>query len=454
MSTATDHWWEQLRPLFGGRSVIVKHEVVAGALPTVHDVRRLGATDVLVVATGGTGTGPLPTPREADWCSFDVHVEGDMVAGIHAGNRAMAQPPEEVVRRIERFDPDRSAVAVADFLNGAPALCGRPFLAHRRPEWLALDDKTVVDALWDRCGVERAPSEIVDAAPGAVRAAMSRVDRGDGVVVNADAAQGWTGGGSGVRWVRTGSDVDAAVDGWCGPGRRIRVMPFLEGVPCSVHGIVLPDAVIALRPVEMVTLRRPDGGLFYVGCATFWDPPRADRETMRELARQVGAHLRTEVAYRGAFTIDGVMTRDGFRPTELNPRNGAGLNMATRGTDVPLQLLLDAITAGIDADWRPRDLERHLLHLVDRERRGGTWRAVTVRTDALTDERLAIGDVRATWSVGPSALGSFFRAMFDASTFPRGRPAGPAATEVWAYWNERYALGLPPLRAAPDVRTA
>ena len=54
---------------------------------------------------------------------------------------------------------------------------------------------------------------------------------------------------------------------------RVRVMPFLEGVPCSVHGIVLPDGTAALRPVELVTLRRGTD-LVYAGCATFWDPSR------------------------------------------------------------------------------------------------------------------------------------------------------------------------------------
>ena len=51
---------------------------------------------------------------------------------------------------------------------------------------------------------------------------------------------------------------------------------------------------------------------------------------MREAARRVGAVLRDEVAYRGAFTLDGVATVDGFRPTELNPRFGAGLGVITR----------------------------------------------------------------------------------------------------------------------------
>lgn len=85
-------------------------------------------------------------------------------------------------------------------------------------------------------------------------------------------------------------------------------MPFLEGTPCSIHGIVLADEVVALRPVEMLVLRQADGGLFYSGCASYFDPPKQHRESMRALARIVGAKLREEVKFRGAFTVDGVMT--------------------------------------------------------------------------------------------------------------------------------------------------
>jgi hypothetical protein len=96
-------------------------------------------------------------------------------------------------------------------------------------------------------------------------------------------------------------------------------MPFLDGVPCSIHGIVYPHHVIAVRPVEQITLRRVDQQtFFYAGCATFFDPPGAVTEAMRDLARRVGAHLRSTVGFRGAFSVDGVIGADGFRPTELN----------------------------------------------------------------------------------------------------------------------------------------
>ena len=66
---------------------------------------------------------------------------------------------------------------------------------------------------------------------------------------------------------------------------RVRIMPFLEGIPCSIHGIVFETQVIAVRPVEMLTLRRPDVGILeYVGTATFYDPPDDIRRAMRSVA--------------------------------------------------------------------------------------------------------------------------------------------------------------------------
>ena len=102
-------------------------------------------------------------------------------------------------------------------------------------------------------------------------------------------------------------------------GDRVRIMPFLEGIATSIHGIVLPDGVVALRPVEMVTLRRGHE-LRYSGCATFWDPPDEVREEMRDVARRVGERLRTEVDFRGAFTHRrrgdvGRVPADGAEPT-------------------------------------------------------------------------------------------------------------------------------------------
>jgi hypothetical protein len=342
-------------------------------------------------------------------------------------------------------------------------LLGRPFLAYRRPAWIALDDKTEVDALWDEVGVPRAPSAVVSLGGVAARQAAAELDAGAGTVWAADSSQGWHGGAEGLRLVRGPSGVDDAVRAFAERAHRVRIMPFLEGVPCSIHGIVYPDHVIALRPVEQITLRRRDQPtFFYAGCATFFDPPEPIRESMRAMARRVGEHLRDRVDFRGAFTIDGVVGADGFRPTELNPRSGAGLVLMQRHQpELPLPLLLDALVAGYELAYDPRELECALLAGADAHRGGGTWRAVPAIVPETSARKVIGGPDGWRWaaddetataevSAGPSSVGGFVRLSAFADRNAIGPPFAPAAAAFWAFADHELDTDVGPLAAAVE----
>jgi hypothetical protein len=233
-------------------------------------------------------------------------------------------------------------------------------------------------------------------------------------------------------------------------------MPFLDGIPCSIHGIAFPGHVAALRPVEQLTLHRPGpGDLVYAGCATTYDPPRPVREAMAGAARRVGAVLRHEVGYRGAFGIDGVVTADGFLPTELNPRMGAGLvTMGRALPELPLQLLLDALAGGVELRYRPADLERALVRMADAHRAGATARPVDAIVDACDAEPLAHdpgggwrrprpGEAPSGWlTAGPATSGSFVRLVVEAGRFPRGASLAPAAAAFWAFADRELGTGV------------
>jgi hypothetical protein len=422
-------WTDQLAAWIGGRRVILTTQVAAAVTPTVDVVRRLGATEVLVLDTHGPGTGPTP---ECARHSLGLDATGlTLDESIHQSQAAWSHLPPDAVAALDEFDPDRDALVIGDFLTESPELAGRPFVAHRRPEWLALDDKTQVDAFWDRAGVRRAASAVVEASAEAVGAVWRDIDLGDGVVLAVDATHGWTGGAEGTRPVRTREGLDAALAGWA--GRRVRVSPFLEGVPCSIHGIVYDDHVAAFRPVELVVLRRAEQ-FFYAGCSSFWDPPAAAREQMRAVARTAGEQLRAEVAYRGAFTVDGVLTADGFLPTELNPRNGAGFATMARTLDLPVQLLLDALVGGVQLDWRPAQLEALLLAHFDAQRAGGTWRMVPV---VVEPRELVHGDDHGL--VGKAVAGSFVRMPMER---PPGTFIAPDAARFWHWADAELGLGI------------
>ena len=151
---------------------------------------------------------------------------------------------------------------------------------------------------------------------------------------------------------------------------RVRVQPFLDGVPCSIHGLVLPDGTAALRPVEIAILRDLEQRRFvYGGIGTFWDPPAEDREEMRDAVRRVGAHLQSAHGYRGAFGIDGVLTAQGFLPTELNTRMSAGATTVAQVDDLFFALLQSALVEGRDTGLTAGDVET-LVVLMDAERTG------------------------------------------------------------------------------------
>src|SRR5256714_4067836 len=299
------YYKELLRPLFEGRKVVLIGQPLAGATVPVEFLNDYRADSVLVVANG-VGTGPLPDPAEATSFVIDTPA-ADLLEDLRQNDAMLASLPAEARAAIDGFDPEGRALVMLPFFGHClePDVGGREVFGHRRREWTALEDKSTIDGLWDELGVRRAPSETV--AVDSLASAAARIDQGAGTVWSGDIRDGHHGGATLVRWVVDDADASAATALLTANCDRARVMPFLEGVPCSIHGMVFPDAVIAFRPVEMVVLRRARPRQFvYAGCGTFWDPPDDDREYMRVIARRVGEALAERVGYGGAFPIDGV----------------------------------------------------------------------------------------------------------------------------------------------------
>ena len=272
--------------------------------------------------------------------------------------------------------------------------------------------------------------------------AADELDEGQGTVWAGDAKEGFNGGAEYARWVRNRTDAEAAAAFLGAHCDRARVMPFLEGIPCSIHGIVFDDYVAALRPFEMVTLRHADGPeLFYAGVASTGIRRLRIVMEMRALARRVGAALRAEVDYRGGLTVDGVMTAEGFRPTELNPRPGAALGTLSRALpELPLSLLFPAVSGGVELDYRPTDLEELLLSGADRVRAGGSWSVLPTSLRTVESQAMAYDSnewtttdsgeqTQGSLAVGHASAGSFVRLTLGPD-WPVGQSVAPAAAGV------------------------
>lgn len=458
--TGAGYYRDLLRRRFAGRRVILAYGHLAMVGKDVALARELGASEVFVLAEGrGTGTEAIDFPYRV----VGPDSAGTLMEGLRGFEAAVAALP---AGDLDAFDPDRSALVIRPLWGSLLEVAGRPVYNARQPAWVALEDKVVIDALWDRLGVPRAPSRVVAAEAAALEGAHQKLDRGLGTVWAGDAREGWHGGGELTCWVIDGDSAARAAARLAACCNRVRVMPFLEGIPCSIHGMVTADGVAALRPVEMITLRdRRAASLRYFGTATLWDPPAADRDEMRAIAVRVGEALRAMVDFRGTFTIDGVMTDDGFRPTELNPRFGAGMFRFMAGSpDLPLYLVDAAMCAAEPWDFRLAELEALLIAGADAHRVpvANSWdpsrRDDTQITELARDQRGRLrvaadgDDVVGQIASGPSALGSFHRVSFDPAFLEIGRSIGPPLIEALALCDRVLGTRFGDLEPATPVR--
>ncbi|MDQ4038334.1 MAG: hypothetical protein M3313_08300 [Actinomycetota bacterium] len=459
---------ERLASVVRGRRVIVVTAVAAQATQAVHQLRRYGARRPLVI-THGPGLGAAPTAQDADMV---VHPLPDrptlMSAELQSHIAFVANLPAAVVEAVDTYDPELSALWwLAPMAEAAETLLGRQVLGGRRAHWSALEDKTLVDQVFDAAGVRRPPAVVVPAQASALPAAALDLDSGNGTVWSGDAREGMNGGGEFVRWVRTVEAADRAGQFFETHCDRVRVSPFLDGVPCSIHGVVLPDGVAVLRPVELLVLRGQEDRFLYAGMSTWWDPPAQHREVMRDAARRVGAHLAETVGFRGGFSVDGVLSSTGWLPTELNPRFAGGLTTIARALiGFPLQFLQAAVVAGLDTGFTARGLEHGLLSAAD-ERRNMVLHAVSTafRADStITDHVVLDGqslrraepdaDPDGMVEVGPAALGVIVRFKPAASTMAPGQRAAAYACAALDFADREYGTGFGHCTPAPEISCA
>jgi hypothetical protein len=449
---------------FAGRPVILGPGVLAGFTRTVRWLNALGAR-VLVVSTL-RGAGPVPQPGEYELVEIVPPPTTSVTDEFRVYDRMTRSLPPGAVAAIEAFDPDREGVWwCGPFVTSDEPVLGRPVLGGRPRAFLDLEDKLLAEEVWAAAGVTAAPHRVVPVEARPLAAASAALEAGLGVVWSGDARDGFNGGGNYVRWIRDDADQRAARGFYLPRCDRVRVLPFLDGVPCSIHGFVMPDGTAALRPVEIATLRDPARRrLVYGGLSSWWDPPAADREELRGIARRVGEQLRAAYGYRGAFGVDGVLTAEGFRPTELNTRMPAGLNTVA-SVDLRLLALLQVnLLAGLDTGLTAADVET-IVPLLDRYRdghptavadgrsvgpnaefpvvfTGGGSAPRLGRADAATGDRLVLADT----------VTGFFARIDPCSALQPGTRLGPLNVALLDFLDREYGAGFGPLEAAPDLR--
>jgi hypothetical protein len=185
---------------------------------------------------------------------------------------------------------------------------------------------------------------------------------------------------------------------------------------------------------------------------------------MRAVARRTAAGLYERVGFRGGFTVDGVLTADGFLPTELNPRWGAGLSVQTRSIpDLPLGLVASAAMEGEELDYRPAELEELVVSTADANRTG-TGIAVVEQVWTENESRplkWENGSYRfagedelpdGTLMRGPNTQGGFLRFAPVPDRCPVGPSLAPRVAAAFALADREWDAGIGPLMPAPELR--
>ena len=440
----------ELGRLFSHRRWLILAEVAAGSGVLIEQLRTWGGDEFLIIARAlGVGDQPetevvlMPSPP------------GSVMEGFRRFAAQVIDPPDHVQAAVEKFDPDGTARLLGPMFAVPTEFLSRHSYGTRPTSWEELEDKTLADEIWDEAGVARVESRVVsleDATPVATEMAGPL-----GTVWAGDNTEGWHGGGEYTRWVPDAASAAEAVEDLNGRAMRVRVMPFLDGIPCSIHGVVTPDGVAALRPVELLILRQKDKpGFVYAGVATTWDPPDVVRQEMRAAARSVGEVLARRLDYRGSFSIDGVCTAEGFRPTELNPRFSVGYSVQANTVEgLHGSFFARALIEG-DLPIGASDLERAILESADHKRAVRMGVPVRGAHESATMLLTLDGGVRVSgdgWplEIGPSPSGSFMLWKVDPSQVPRGPSFAPHAAAAIRLATEEWGLDLPDVEPAPDL---
>ena len=235
---------------------VAQRSVVLVAGPTRDPVRwasqflrHLDVPRVLLVSVD-----PVTSSDSRIECIHVGGAEGSDLERIRAYCRLLFdEPSHPLASKIKHWDQATEAVVVLSSYLQRPRpqrLFNRPVLGGRLKRWIEIEDKMAQPAIWRSAGVNGTADYASVRLHQRARfhqECRRLSHRTSGVVVALSSTNGNNAAGEGTYWL-TG-------DGGCrGGGGEMRtklhsealsarIMPYYEGTPCSVHGLVMANGV-------------------------------------------------------------------------------------------------------------------------------------------------------------------------------------------------------------------
>ncbi len=366
---------------------------------------------------------------------------------LRAYHNALRQLGEAQKADIDAFDPDCQAIVIGAFWFELPSVADRRVFGQRHPSWIRYEDKCAVSFIWDKAKIVQAKSEIIPAF--CLREGLPKGWEYP-FVLSGDSLNGITGGGSHVRAIHSAEQLEVHRPFFESDCAQLRMMDYIDGISCSIHGMVIDNVVLSSIPIEMVVVPRADGKFMYMGASTHWEPNSSEKAHLEDVVRKVGHALREEADFRGTFTVDGVLMNGQFYPTEINTRAGAGI-FALYSQDHTSYYLLDLMLKdGQFVDLDTSALQDWMRVTAHSNRSARAWGEAEIdgecpnETHSLIFEAgqwLRIDDERegaATLSISEGRTGAFMMLAVASETLKRGELFMPYVQVAMQYCDAQW----------------
>lgn len=270
-------------------------------------------------------------------CVLDLPVSGTRTHCIshliQIQNDYLVAPSEQVCAHLEIIDPKREAKIYAGSCVTAETMDGRQVLGRRLQSWRDIERKrhqctlTAGQDQYNPCYIDfRNGLEADDLLEYCVhhQPCVLSGDPKDCIAMGCDFAYVFQ-QDTPIQRMRT---ICHILHQRC---EGVRVANLTDGIPATYYGFVSNEQYVLYGPVEaLVGFHRRERKVFAPGILTPVALSDELRKTAREDMLSVVSRLVNASGYRGAFGVDGCLTRSSFIVHEVNTRMCAGFSLISR----------------------------------------------------------------------------------------------------------------------------